>query len=246
VQGSGGSIAIFNYGGAGEMSDNTVSNASDAISANWSTGTKFLNNTIRDSASGIHTDNNGGSGGVADLIQGNTVKSCSSDGYAIFVFAPYVSATVESNRVKGCYIGLAAFGGSVSGQGPTFAENRVSGAGAITTDPNGTYAAYLTTDQLGFEFGDLTATLTGNRLEHATTGLLVTQTSPTPGQPAGGQATGHRVRQPDRARRNRRQRRTGHRRQCAEQLVGMHARSERRWQVQHRHRHGRIHALAHR
>ena len=150
MQGSGESIAMFNYGGSGEMSDNTVSDASDAISANWSTGTKFLDNTIRDSASGIHTDNNGGSGGVADLIQGNTVKSCSSNGYGIFVFAPYVSATVESNKVKGCYIGLAAFGGSVSGQGPTFADNRVSGAGASTTDPNGTYAAYLTTDQLGF------------------------------------------------------------------------------------------------
>jgi hypothetical protein len=189
VQGSSESIAMFNYGGSGEMSDNTVRNANDAISANWSTGTKFLDNTISGSASAIHTDNNGGAGGVADLIQGNTVKGCTSNGYGIFVFAPYVSATVESNKVKGCYIGLAAFGGSVSGQGPTFADNRVSGSGAITTDPNGTYAVYLTTDQLGFEFGDLTATLTGNRLEHAATGLLVTQTSPTPGQPAGGQAT---------------------------------------------------------
>jgi nitrous oxidase accessory protein NosD len=189
VQGSEESIAMFNYGGSGEMSDNTVSNASDAISANWSTGTKFLDNKITNSASGIHTDNNGGFGGVADLIQGNTVKGCTSNGYGIFVFAPYVSATVESNKVKGCYIGLAAFGGSVSGQGPTFADNHVSGTGATTTDPNGTYAAYLTTDQLGFAFGDLTATLTGNRLERATTGMLVTQTSPTPGQPVGGQAT---------------------------------------------------------
>lgn len=189
VQGSEESIAMFNFGGSGEMSDNKVSNASDAISANWSKGTKFLDNTISNSASGIHTDNNGGSGGVADLIQGNTVKGCTSNGYGIWVFAPYVSATVESNTVKGCYIGLGAFGANVSGQGPTFASNRVSGAGATTTDPNGTYAAYLTTDQLGFAFGDLTATLTGNRLEHATTGMLVTQTSPTPGQSAGGQAT---------------------------------------------------------
>jgi hypothetical protein len=189
VQGSEESIAMFNFGGSGEMSDNSVSGASDAISANWSRGTKFLGNTISKSASAIHTDNNGGFGGVADLIQGNTVKGCTSNGYGIWVFAPYVSATVESNKVKGCYIGLGAFGANVSGQGPTFASNRVSGAGATTTDPNGTYAAYLTTDQLGFEFGDLTATLTGNRLEHATTGMLVTQTSPTPGQPAGGQAT---------------------------------------------------------
>ncbi|MCW3018660.1 MAG: hypothetical protein JWN10_968, partial [Solirubrobacterales bacterium] len=76
VQGSEESIAMFNFGGSGEMSDNSVTGASDAISANWSRGTKFLGNTISDSASGIHTDNNGGSGGVADLIQGNTVKGC--------------------------------------------------------------------------------------------------------------------------------------------------------------------------
>jgi hypothetical protein len=189
VQGSEESIAMFNYGGSGEMSDNKVSSASDAISANWSRGTKFLGNTISNSASAIHTDNNGGFGGVADLIQGNTVKGCASNGYGIWVFAPFLSATVESNNVKGCYIGLGAFGANVSGQGPTFASNRVSGAGATTTDPNGTYAAYLTTDQLGFEFGDVTATLTGNRLEHATTGMLVTQTSPSNGDSAGGQAT---------------------------------------------------------
>jgi hypothetical protein len=189
VQGEEASIAMFNYGGSGEMSDNRVSNANDAISANWSRGTKFLRNEISKSASGIHTDNNGGFGGVADLIEGNSVKECSSNGYGIWVFAPYVSATVESNKVKGCYIGLGTFGSNLSGQGPKFANNRVSGAGATTTDPNGTYGAYLSTDQLGFEFGDLTATLTANKLEHATTGMLVTQTKPTPGHPAGGQAT---------------------------------------------------------
>ncbi len=189
VQGSEESIAMFDFGGSGEMSDNKVMSASDAISANWSTGTRFLDNVIRKSGSGIHTDNNGGFGGVADVIEGNTVKDCSTNGYGIWVFAPYVSATVESNKVIGCYIGLGAFGGSVAGQGPTFANNIVSGAGASTTEPGGTYGAYLTTDQLGYGFGELTATLRGNSFEHATTGLLVTQTSPTPGQSAGGQAT---------------------------------------------------------
>jgi hypothetical protein len=45
------------------------------------------------------------------------------------------------------------------------------------------------TDQLGFEFGEVNVTLTGNSFMHSGTGLLVTQTSPTPGRPAGGQAT---------------------------------------------------------
>jgi hypothetical protein len=61
--------------------------------------------------------------------------------------------------------------------------------GAIATDPAGSYGAYVTTDQLGFAFGDVTASLTGNSLMHSSTGLLVTQTEPTPGQSAGGQAT---------------------------------------------------------
>jgi nitrous oxidase accessory protein NosD len=182
VQGEGASIAMFAFEGAGRMEANTVSNANDAISANWSEGTQFVGNKINKSGSGVHTDNNGGSGGAADLIWANTVSECKPDGYGIFVFAPYVSATVEANKVKGCYVGLAAFGSAVSGQGPTFIGNRVGGTGAITTDPAGTYGVYLTTDELGFGSGDLTATLTGNTLLHSGTGLFVTQS-------AGGQAT---------------------------------------------------------
>jgi len=189
VQGSSSSVAMFNFGGSGVMSDNTVTNANDAISANWSTGTQFLRNHISKSGSGVHTDNNGGDGGVADLVQGNSVSGCPANGYGIFVFVPYVSATVDSNTVKGCYVGLGAYGSAVSGQGPTFSNNTVWGGTAKTTDPNGTYGAYLTTDQLGYAFGDLTATLTGNLFEHFHTGMFVTQTTPTPAQPSGGQAT---------------------------------------------------------
>jgi hypothetical protein len=189
VQGEAASIAMFNFGGSGVMANNVVSSANDAISANHSTGTQFLHNTISKSGSGVHTDNNGDSGGSADLIQGNKVIECNTDGYGIFVFVPSLSPTVESNKVKGCYVGLAAFGGAVAGQGPTFVNNTINGTGATTTDPNGTYGAYLTTDQLGFESGDLSASLTGNTLAHFGTGLFVTQTSPSPGQSAGGQAT---------------------------------------------------------
>jgi nitrous oxidase accessory protein NosD len=187
VQGEEASIAMFAFEGSGEFVHNKVSGANDAISANWSKGTKFLNNTITKSGSGIHTDNNGGSGGSADLIKGNKIKECTSNGYGIFVFVPYVSATVESNKISGCSVGLAAFGGAVSGEGPTFTKNTVSGSGAAAT--GATYGVYLTTDQLGFEFGDLTATLDHNSFEHFTTGMFVTQSEPTEGQPAGGQAT---------------------------------------------------------
>jgi hypothetical protein len=189
VQGENASIGIFNFGGSGVITSNRVTGANDAISANWSRGTQFLKNVILKSGSGVHTDNNGGFGGVADVIQGNSVRECSVNGYGIFVFVPYVSATVESNKVSGCSVGLGAYGGAVSGEGPTFANNILNGTGAGTTNNAGTYGAYLTTDQLGFAFGSLTATLKGNSFAHFNTGMLVTQTSPSPGQPAGGQAT---------------------------------------------------------
>ena len=186
VQGEEASIAMFNFGGSGVMASNKVTSANDAISANHSTGTQFLANVIKKSGSGIHTDNNGESGS-ADLIKGNTVRECKVNGYGIFVYVPYVSPTVESNKISGCSVGLAAYGGAVSGQGPTFTNNSVNGTGAATTGT--TYGAYLTTDQLGFAYGNLTATLTGNTLSHFVTGMFVTQTTPTPGQEAGGQAT---------------------------------------------------------
>jgi hypothetical protein len=189
VQGEEESIAMFNFGGSGVMSHNKVSNATGAISANWSRGTEFLDNTVAKAGSGIHTDNNGGSGGSADVIEGNKVNECATNGYAIFVFVPYLSATVKGNKIKGCAVGLAAYGSAVSGQGPTFEDNTANGTGAPTSGGAGTYGAYLTTDQLGYAYGDLTATLTGNSFTHFNTGMLVTQTSPTPGQPAGGQAT---------------------------------------------------------
>lgn len=189
VQGEEASIAIFSFEGSGVVSHDTVTGANDAISANWSKGTQFLNNKVSNSGSGIHTDNNGGSGGTADLIQGNKISACKTNGYGIYVFAPYVSAMASSNKVTGCYVGLAAFGSQVSGQGPAFSGNMVDGTGATTTDPSGTFGAYMTTDLLGFGFGDLNASLTGNRIQHFGTGLYVTQSDPSPEQAAGGQAT---------------------------------------------------------
>ncbi len=188
VQAENASIAMFAFEGSGVMEDNKVSNANDAISANWSKGISFIGNKITKSESGVHTDNNGGSGGSADLIKGNKVSECKTGGYGVWVFAPYVSATVEGNKVSGCAIGLAAFGSQVSGQGPTFTANKVDGTGATVTEGL-TYGAYITTDLLGFEFGDVTATLSKNQIENYGVGVFVTQTSPTGEDKAGGQAT---------------------------------------------------------
>jgi nitrous oxidase accessory protein NosD len=188
VQAEEASIAMFAFEGTGVMEHNKVTEANDAISANWSHGTQFIDNTVTKSGSGIHTDNNGGSGGSGDVIKGNKISECKENGYGIFVFVPYVSATVEGNKVSGCAVGLAAFGSAVSGQGPTFSANKVDDTGA-TVSAGETVGAYITTDQLGFAFGDVSVTLTGNSIKDAGTGLLVTQSSPTPGQPAGGQAT---------------------------------------------------------
>jgi len=176
VQAENASIAIFSFEGSGIVEKNKVSNANDAISANWSKGIRFEGNKITKSDSGIHTDNNGGSGGEADKIIKNSVSECTTDGYGVWVFAPYVSATVENNKVSGCAVGLAAFGSQVSGQGPTFAGNKADGTGATVSEGQ-TYGAYLTTDLLGFGFGDVTATLNVNKIEHFGTGVLVTQES---------------------------------------------------------------------
>ena len=63
VQANAASIGMFNFGGAGAFTNNTVTDCNDAIASNWSTGTTYTGNLVSSSASGIHSDNNGGSGG---------------------------------------------------------------------------------------------------------------------------------------------------------------------------------------
>ncbi|MBK8127941.1 MAG: T9SS type A sorting domain-containing protein [bacterium] len=125
VAACGGSIGIFNYGGAGLIEYNTVSYCNDAIAANWSRGTQFLNNVITNSGSGLHTDNNGGFGGVADLIQNNFVDDGAVNSYGIWVFFPYLNVVLDNNTVNNNDIGLFAWGGS-GGQGQ-FTNNDVDG-----------------------------------------------------------------------------------------------------------------------
>ena len=156
VAGGNYSIGIFNTGGSGTIKGNTVNNANDAISANHSQGTQFINNTVTNSGSGIHTDNYGDSGLVGtDLIDGNTISNGPANSYGIFVFAPYSPLTVSNNSITNVDYGLA-----LSGNGwhdpintITFNNNTVNSNIA---------GAYVTTDVWGYFTSDVTATFNNN------------------------------------------------------------------------------------
>ncbi|HVO26415.1 MAG TPA: NosD domain-containing protein [Candidatus Margulisiibacteriota bacterium] len=165
VQADPASIAMFNFGGAGSMSNNTVSDANDAISSNHSSGVQFLNNTVTNSGSGIHTDNTGDGGGSADLIQGNVVSSCAPNGFGIWTFVPYIGVTVHGNTVTGCDVGLAAAG---PGPATLFSNNVIDGSNR----PNST-GVYVTTSEFGFGSGNVSATFTGNTIENNTDGFFL-------------------------------------------------------------------------
>jgi hypothetical protein len=159
------SIAMFNFGGAGTMANNTVSRANDAISSNWSKGTQFLNNIITTSESGVHTDNAGGNGGVADLLSGNQVSGCPADGYGVWVFAPYIAPSVDQNTITGCAVGLAAFGQQLPVT-PTFTKNTVTGSHAA-----GSAGAYVSNSLLGFGYANASVTFTNNVITGWETGV---------------------------------------------------------------------------
>ena len=169
VQADPASIGMFNFGGGGSMNNNTVSAANDAISANHSTGTQFLNNHVTSSGSGVHTDNAGDSGGTADLLQGNVVTSCMSGGYGVWDFVPYIAPTIQNNTVTNCAVGLASFG---SGNAVTtvFTNNQIDGANLANST-----GAFVTTDQVGFGSNNVAASFTGNTIENNTVGVEIDQ-----------------------------------------------------------------------
>lgn len=177
VQGNSSSIGMFNFGGSGTFANNRVSRANDAISSNHSSGTKFLDNRITKSGSGIHTDNAGDGGGTADLIQGNNVSDCTAGGYGIFVFVPYIAPTVQQNSVRTCSVGLAAFGGGAAATSPTLFKGNV----ADGSKEAGSIGALVTTDQLGYDCGSVNATFTGNAVRHYGTGFDLVQGPAFPG-----------------------------------------------------------------
>ena len=173
------SIAIFNSTGGGIIDGNTVSGANDAISANHSYGTTFTNNTITNSGSGIHTDNNNdGAGGSADVIANNTINCGVKDGYGIFTFVPYKDVSIHDNNVSGCAVGLGAFGGLFGSQPiatSTFTHNSVNGTGAAATTPP-TIGAYLSTTTFSYGDTDNQVVLTGNTITGFGQGVFTERT----------------------------------------------------------------------
>lgn len=168
------SIGIFNWYGSGVIADNNVSEASDAISSNHSSGVRFVGNHVRRSGSGVHTDNAGDSGGVADEISDNKIRDCTTDGYGIFAFVPYIAPSIHDNDVSGCAVGLAAFG-----QGRTvttrFDDNRVRGEHATTSDGSSTIGVLVTTDILGYGATDVAAAFSRLSVTHFGVGVYVEQ-----------------------------------------------------------------------
>jgi hypothetical protein len=174
VQGDSDSICMFNFGGAGVMARNRVSDCRDALSSNWSRGVRFLDNDISRSGSGVHTDNAGKAGGVADLIENNTVQHCWKDGYGIWVFVPYMDPTVKDNVVRGCAVGLAAFGQGA----PTttmFTGNDLSGEDAWSSHGAATVGVLVSTDMLGFGAANVAAVFSENVIQRFSAGVYVEQ-----------------------------------------------------------------------
>ncbi len=168
VLGDAQSVAVFNFGGAGSITDTEVVDSADAISANHSRGTLFARNVVRRSASGIHTDNAGDSAGSAtDRIEDNRVADCAVDGFGAWVFVPFVAPLVRHNAIERCAIGLAAFGQGASVR-TAFVDNRVR-AGTEA----GSVGAFVTTDQIGFGAANVSVLFFGNVLRGAETGLAV-------------------------------------------------------------------------
>ncbi len=163
------SIGIFNFGGAGVIEDNTVSYCGDAIAANWSRGTQFLNNTITNSSSGVHTDNNGGSGGVADLIQGNIVDDGAANSYGVWAFFPYFNVVLNNNTVNNCDVGLFSWGSAGSGQSQ-FTNNIVDGENRANC--TGIYVTPGLDSWLNYQSNG-NATFSGNSTANCFTGFAV-------------------------------------------------------------------------
>lgn len=165
VQGNPSSIALFNFGGSGSFTGNTVINANDGIVSNWSKGTTYTGNIVIGSGSGIHTDNNGGSGGIGDVISNNQILNSKPDGYGIWVFAPYRPVTVQNNSISGVAVGLASAGQQLPVT-TTFTGNTVDGLNKA-----GSTGVYVTTDLFGYGTSDVSANFTNNIIKNNADGF---------------------------------------------------------------------------
>ncbi|MEZ4301236.1 MAG: NosD domain-containing protein [Polyangiaceae bacterium] len=171
VLGDPASVAIFASGASGEIRDNHVSFANDAISVNHSRGFKITGNTVETSGSGVHIDNNAAPapGVLLDLIEANTVSSCTPGGFGIWLFLPKGNATVSSNIVADCDVALALLGGGASSN-ILFSANVATGTGASNTA-----GIFVTTDTFGFGHYGAEALFTANSLSGFETGIYADQ-----------------------------------------------------------------------
>jgi hypothetical protein len=167
VDGESQSIAIMNWAGSGFIQDNTVLDSNDGIAANHSSGAQYLHNTIRNSGTGVHSDNNGsamsrlGSGSTADVIHGNIVEDCATNGYGVFVFAPYRAVSVDGNTVTNCAVGLTMSGQSAV-VSPSFTNNFVDGENLT-----GATGVYITTNLWGWGTANVSVSFTNNVVTNA-------------------------------------------------------------------------------
>ncbi|MEO7311487.1 MAG: hypothetical protein ABIX01_13880, partial [Chitinophagaceae bacterium] len=156
VKGDPASIGIFNYGDAGTITNNTISNANAGIQTNYSIGTTINSNTVTGIAgsTGIESDNSGGAGGTADVISSNTINDGAN---GVFVFQPTLTVGVDGNNITNYTAG-----------GVTAAGRDGSGSVSITNnDINGMSQAaatgiLVTTADIGFGTMDANVTATNN------------------------------------------------------------------------------------
>lgn len=159
------SIGMFNFGGSGEFTNNNVSDCNDAIASNWSRGTVYAGNSVSNSGSGIHTDNN--TGGTADIIQNNTVSNSPANGYGIFVFAPYRDVIVENNTITNVEVGLTC-AGSYATVTPVFRNNTVNAYNKANS-----IGVYSTTEIWGYTSGNQQVIFTNNFIMNNVKGFLL-------------------------------------------------------------------------
>ncbi|MBX3191811.1 MAG: right-handed parallel beta-helix repeat-containing protein [Labilithrix sp.] len=161
VRGDASAVALFTFGGTGEMSGNEVVDANDALAANHSRGVSFRKNRVSRSGSGVHTDNAGEASTEADRIEDNRVEDCTPGGYGIFVFAPYLAPSVVDNEVERCTVGFAAFGQGLP----------VRAAFTGNESDRNRIGFYVTDDLPGFGSTDVAITIEDNRIRRAEVGL---------------------------------------------------------------------------
>ncbi len=163
------SIGIFNFGGSGLIQRDTVSDCLDAIAANHSKGTQFLDNIVTGSGSGVHSDNSGDAGGVADLIQGNNVSNSTLYGYGIWVFVPYIAPTFNNNSVTNVDVGMGSFAGAF---GPTvtpvFTNNTIDGQ-----NKPGSTGFYITNTTWYYGLTNVATTFTNNIIKNNVDGVYI-------------------------------------------------------------------------